>query len=332
MKPLSLGKIRCLQQLSNRFGVFTVAALDHRDVFVDSLSQTFGVEQADWDTVVAEKIRIAKALAPYSSAVLLDPLYSVGPVIANNILPAETAFAAALEKSSYSDQDAGRTTILADWSVEAIKRIGGSAIKLLLFYHPDSPTAATQEDVVCQVAAECETYEIPLLLEPICYPLTPGQKKTDVEFAAQRPKLVLESARRLLPLGVDILKAEFPTDAAYESDEEKMANYCRQLTQISGHIPWVLLSAGVDFPTFQRQLEIACQAGASGFVAGRAIWKESLEFGDVEERNHFLTTTAVSRTRVLSDIANYRATPWSKCCANRMPHLTQGWYVDYNKP
>ena len=46
MTPLSLGKMRCLQQLPSEFGVFTMAAFDHRDVFVEALSQTLGVEKA----------------------------------------------------------------------------------------------------------------------------------------------------------------------------------------------------------------------------------------------------------------------------------------------
>ncbi|MCB0163000.1 MAG: hypothetical protein KDI79_02165, partial [Anaerolineae bacterium] len=79
-QPLSLGKIHCFQQLTNEFKVFTMAAFDHRDAFVASLSQMLGVAEADWETVAAEKIRIAKALAPHASAVLLDPLYSAGPV------------------------------------------------------------------------------------------------------------------------------------------------------------------------------------------------------------------------------------------------------------
>jgi len=332
MNPLSPGKLRCLQQLTNEFGVFTMAAFDHRDVFVEALSQTLGVEQAAWEVVAAEKRRIARALAPHASGVLLDPLYSAGPVVARGDLPGQAGFAIAREKSGYGGQTAGRITeLLADWSVAAIKRLGGAAVKLLLYYHPDSPTAGQQEAVVRQVAAECETHEILFMLEPICYPIEPGQRKTDAVFAAQRPALVLESARRLVPLGVDILKAEFPTEARYETDETQMDELCRRLSEIAQGVPWVLLSAGVDFPTFQRQVEIACEAGASGFVAGRAIWQEALETAAEADRDHFLQTIAVSRLRVLADTANYRATPWPERVADRIPALEAGWYVDYNR-
>ncbi|MBI1877535.1 MAG: hypothetical protein HYR94_04770, partial [Chloroflexi bacterium] len=198
---------------------------------------------------------------------LLDPLYSAGPVLASGALPGTVGFAVAREKSGYSGESAGRvTTLLDDWSVAAIKRMGGAAIKLLLFYHPDSPTANQQEEVVRQVVAECEAHEILLMLEPICYPIEPGQSKNGPEFAAQRPALVLESARRLVPLGVDILKAEFPTDAAYENDEDRMDDYCRRLSEIASGVPWVLLSAGVDFPDYKKQVEMAMKAGASDYV------------------------------------------------------------------
>jgi len=109
-----------------------------------------------------------------------------------------------------------------------------------------------------------------------------------------------------------------------------MSDYCRQLTEICEGIPWVLLSAGVNFATFQRQVEIACEAGASGFVAGRAIWKETLHLPTAAERDKFLTSIAVSRLRVLADTASYRATPWHQRVTNRIPQLESGWHVGYN--
>jgi tagatose-1,6-bisphosphate aldolase len=321
-----------MQQLTNEFGVFAMTAFDHRDAFVATLSQTLGVPEASWEMVAAEKIRIAQVLAPHSSGVLLDPLYSAGPVLSSGALPGRVGFAVAREKSSYGSEAVRQTTeLLEGWSVEAIKRLGGAAVKLLLYYHPDAPNAAAQEEVVRQVAVECETHEILFMLEPICYPLDPGQKKTDPAFAAQRPELVLESARRLAPLGLDILKAEFPTEARHETDEVKMAAYCRQLSEIAEGVPWVLLSAGVDFPTFQRQAEIACEAGASGVVVGRAVWKEALETTDAAERDHFLTTIAVSRMRVLNDTVSYRATAWFERVGERLPQLQEGWYRAYEQ-
>jgi tagatose-1,6-bisphosphate aldolase len=132
----------------------------------------------------------------------------------------------------------------------------------LLPYHPDSAAASQQEDLVEQVAEEFQVHDLAFVLEPIVYPIVPGQKKQGTEFAGQRPDLVLRTIERLVPLGVDVLKSEFPTEAAFETDTGRMMEYCCEITGIAG-IPWVLLSAGVEFSTFQQQVEMACEAGAS---------------------------------------------------------------------
>ena len=36
----------------------------------------------------------------------------------------------------------------------------------------------------------------------------------------------------------------------------------------------MLLSAGVDYPEYKKQVEMAMKAGASGVLGGRAFWKE----------------------------------------------------------
>jgi tagatose 1,6-diphosphate aldolase len=238
-----------------------------------------------------------------------------------------------LEESGYTEDASGWSTNLIDgWTVEKIKRLGASAVKLLLYYHPQAPNAASQEALLQQVAEDCDKYDIPLLVEPICFPLEPGQKKTDPAFAAQRPDLVLESARRLVPLGIDVLKAEFPTEASYaphQEDERLRRTYCRQLND-SIDVPWVLLSAGVDFDTFQAQVGIACDEGCSGYLAGRAIWKEFANYPDPTERTNFLNTIAASRIRILNDIANYRGTPWlTRFPTAALPQVNEGWFTSY---
>lgn len=330
MHALTLGKLRGLQQISNDRGIFTISALDHRGSLEKMLRQMLGTEALPWETVVQEKERLSRALVPHSTAVLYDPLYSVGPMLARGVVPGSVGLMVAREQSGYESSAEGRITVLQPgWSVETIKRIGASAVKLMVLYHPDAPISERQEAVVRQVANECRRYDIAFLLEPMSYPLKPGQKKSAPEFAARKPEIVLETIRRLAPLGVDVLKLEFPTEPVYESDEQKMRDVCRQITATAG-VPWVLLSAGVDFSTFQRQVEIACEAGASGFLAGRAIWQEAMQLPNPAEREQFLNTIAVSRLRILVDIANYRATPWSeRVPADRWPHLQPGWYAAY---
>ncbi len=327
---LSLGKQRCLQQIANERGIVCVAALDHRDAYVDMLAAATNTNPT-WRDVADEKLRMVRAWAPYVTAVLLDPIYSAGPAIRQNAVPGNIGLMMAREKSGYAPSNAGRVTVLLDdWSCAKIKALGGTAVKLLLHYNPESTNAAEQEAVVRRVAEECAEADIPFLLEPICYSVDPGLNKNDVQFAKEiRPSLVIESARRLAPMGATVMKMEFPTDANHETDEAVMAAYCRQLTDMID-IPWVLLSAGVNFDQFTQQVRIACAEGASGFVAGRAIWKEGLQMADVADREAFYAETAVKRIQTLTDIANEYATPlWQAFPNGTTPPLEAGWYIKY---
>ena len=78
------------------------------------------------------------------------------------------------------------------------------------------------------------------------------------------------------------------------------------------HRPWAVLSAGVPFEAFSDVLKIAFdEGGASGFIAGRSIWREALPLSGVE-RQRFLDTVARSRLDDLVAVANQRARPWTE--------------------
>jgi hypothetical protein len=42
--------------------------------------------------------------------------------------------------------------------------------------------------------------------------------------------------------------------------------------------------AGVSYEAFQTQIEIACRAGGSGFMAGRSIWRDAASTHDPKKR------------------------------------------------
>ena len=85
--------------------------------------------------------------------------------------------------------------------------------------------------------------------------------------------MVVETARRLTAIGADVLKAEFPYDAGV-TDEGRWREACAELDAATP-VPWVLLSGGVDDATFERQVRVACEAGASGVLVGRSVWAEA---------------------------------------------------------
>jgi tagatose 1,6-diphosphate aldolase len=207
--------------------------------------------------------------------------------------------------------------------------MGASAVKLLLYYNPGSSTASQQEDYMAKAAEECRAHDIAFLVEPMTYHIVDGPKKGTPEFAKLKPEMVIETARKLCPLGMDVLKAEFPDDPDHEKDESVMADHCRQLTEAAG-IPWVLLSAGVDYDTFELQTRIACENGASGFLAGRAIWQEAPGLPQGEQ-DGFLSSTSVKRLNTLTSIANQNGRPWTDICASELAGIdaSEGWQERY---
>jgi tagatose-1,6-bisphosphate aldolase len=326
---LTLGKLRGLQEISNPHGLFTITALDHRGSLAKALNPG-APKSVSYQQMVDYKIRLLNALAPHSSAILIDPVFGAAPALQGAHISGNQGFLVSLEATGYEESEGDRLTTIAEgWSVEKIKRMGGSAVKILLYYNPGSATAAQQEDFVRQSVEECRKYDLPLLLEPMTYSIADGPKKGTAEFAKLKPEMVIETARRLCPLGIDVLKAEFPDDPDFEPDGAAMAAHCLELSEAAG-IPWVLLSAGVAYDTFKLQTSLACKNGASGFLAGRAIWQEAPGLPEAEQ-GEFLRTTAVGRLQELTGIANRSGRPWTRLYADQLHtvDVAEGWQTRF---
>jgi tagatose 1,6-diphosphate aldolase len=80
-----------------------------------------------------------------------------------------------------------------------------------------------------------------------------------------------------------MLKVEFPGYVETEAGRERAAAACKEL-DAAVEVPWVILSAGVGYDDFKVQVEIACQAGASGYLAGRSIWRDAVSLHDPAAR------------------------------------------------
>jgi tagatose 1,6-diphosphate aldolase len=323
---LSLGKVRALQQCATASGIFTILAVDHRDA-MRTMIDAARPQDISSQTLTDIKLDIVRSLRDLPSAVLLDPLYSAAQAIADGAVTGQTGLLVALEDQGYLGDPYNRETAsLSGWGVEKARRLGATGVKVLLFYHPNAgATAEKQENFAQAIIADCQHYELPLFLEPISYPLSPRVKKNSVEFAEERRRVVIESARRLGALGADILKLEFPVDVTHQPDPELWAEACSELNDASP-VPWVLLSAGEPFETFCQQLTIACQAGCTGFAAGRSVWNEAVTL-PFEKRARFLSTTARERFKRLADIAQSSIHSWQQRYTLPMPD--ENWYRTY---
>lgn len=315
MKPISIGKLRGLQQISSTRGTFTALALDHRQnlrranpLFVNSeeLSQF--------------KLDVISTLAPEATAVLLDPEVSAAQAIAQHDLPNHTGLVVALESTGYTGNATSRQAqIIPGWSVEKAKRMGASAVKLLVYYHPDSSTAKEIEDFTTKVAEDCRRHDLLLMLEPLSYSLDENQKLTSQE----KHTIVIETAKRLTSLNIDILKAEFPLDVN-DNDESRWLKACEEISAAS-ITPWILLSAAVEFETFVRQVGVACQAGASGIAVGRAVWQEAVMLNG-DQRIKFLSGMGRERMSRLSSLCHALARPYTDFYSADAPF---DWYKTY---
>jgi tagatose 1,6-diphosphate aldolase len=317
---LTIGKIRGLQQCTTPRGTFTCLALDHRQNLRRALHPQ-NPNAIPNSALTDFKLEVTAALAGKATAVLLDPEYSAAQAVAAGVIPGNAGLVVAVESTGYGGEPTARQSqILPGWSVEKAKRMGASMIKLLVYYHPDSPTAAEIEVFTRQIADECQKHDLGLMLEPLSYSLDPAKKLT----SAEKRYVVVETARRLTPLNVDILKAEFPLDTG-NMDESEWAKACADVSAASV-IPWILLSAAVDFETYLRQVTVACNAGASGIAVGRAVWKEAVAMTP-EVRTVFLQTTARERLSRLMALCQALAKPWMEFYP--APRPNDHWYAEY---
>lgn len=320
--PITLtpGRYRGLKTTSLAEGdVFGIIAFDQRGSYRKMMPAG-----ASYETLTQVKGEIIGALSKEASAILTDPTYGLKPAME---MSPKAGLLLALEKSGYSgDSSYRKTELIPSWTPEKIRKIGASAVKFMVYYHPDSGALADElEGLIRRVVADCHQWDLPVFLEPMSYSLDPDISKDSAEFAAERSSVVIETARRLSRTGADVLKLEFPQDIKFNRDRAAWRRACDEISEASA-VPWVLLSAGVDFEQFEPQVQVACDCGASGFLAGRAIWKEAAPMPQLE-RAAFLENTARARLRQLLDIAAAAARPWTDFYS--APQSSENWYEAY---
>jgi len=319
MLTLSIGKLRGLQQCTSPRGTFTCLALDHRQNLRRSLNPANPAAVSDAD-LTGFKLAVTAALADRATAVLLDPEYGAAQAVASGALPGGTGLVVALESTGYGGDPTDRQSrLLPGWSAAKAKRMGASLVKLLVYYHPEAGSAAEIEAFVRQVAEECAGLDLGLMLEPLSYPLEAGRKLPSPE----KRDVVVETARRLTVPGVDVLKSEFPLDAA--AGDSAWAEACAAISAASP-VPWILLSAAAGYETYLRQVEVACRAGASGIAVGRAVWQEAVGLS-ASERPEFLKAVARPRLERLTAVCAEQGKSWSDFYTPA--EVTPGWYKTY---
>lgn len=292
-KTHSPGKTRRLRRMLSADGHFCMVALDQRAILAKMLSDLKNIEESAllFADMLAVKRLLVEALSHNASAMLFDPNIAVPAAL--DVLPRDTGLLISLEHHRVEETALGRKTAsIPDWSVEKIQRLGADGVKVLIWYHPDADAevCAHQQDYVRSIGQQCAGHELPFVLELLAY--QPPQKSDNSKSLSvfnsneQLPKVVLASVQEFVKpeYQVDLLKLESPvpvatldpqgatSDTDIQSAFDAVGACCAE-----AQIPWVMLSAGVTTNQFITVLRHAYAAGAQGFLAGRAIWKEPLQ-------------------------------------------------------
>src|SRR5579871_2848384 len=334
---LTPGKLRGLQRICNDNGTLTMVATDQNNSMIrmikDSLKKRGENREPTYHELVEAKIVLADALSQHASAVLVDGYYGAWNTIASFGLPAHVGMLVRVEKSAARESTVGAPLgeIEPGWGVDKIKRMGADAVKLLAQFEPTEPESAEHQfNLIQHVYQECRKHDILMLLETIAFPFG-GEKKDTKSFLDRKAETVIESARQLSRY-CDIYKAEFPGWLGKESENKLMDNL-RQLDAASER-PWVLLSAGVDYPAYKQQVEMAVATGASGVLGGRAFWKEYFLQDGPAARERFARGEASERVREIDTIVKAKAKPWFTRYGLTMDQLhsmrtAEGWHFRY---
>lgn len=295
--PSRWGKHWGLRRLADAQGLFSMVAVDQRPPIVNLVAKARGIAAAavGFDDIVAVKGLLAQGLAAHASALLVDPDFGL-PAATPHLRP-DRGLVLTLEEHRYDDTPGGRRSrLIPNWSVAQIRRLGADAVKLLAWYRPDAApeVLAWQKAFVQRVGDDCAAHDIPFVFELLVHPFSaaaaPGSTQAlppapdYSEDTAKQSRLVIDSVRTFAGgrFGVDLFKLESPIPMAQLPDPqgpdsaEAQALFDAMGSACAG-VPWVLLSAGGSMRQFEHALVYACRAGASGFLAGRAVWWEALK-------------------------------------------------------
>lgn len=317
MITLTPGKLSGMRRMADENGIYKMTAVDQRPPIKGPIAKHLGVDQAPWDQVAKFKGMLVESLQAHSTAMLLDPHYAI-PYSFDTLIP-HKGLVVTLEDSLFQETPGGRLSANIDnWSVGKIKRMGGDAVKVLAWYRPDASDEVNQaqKDYVKQIGEDCAKYDIPFLFELLVYPLAADahQTKEYVEMKGKKADDVLASVEEFAKpeYGVDVFKLESPVNAADADGSAEVQAVFDEMGRLAGR-PWVMLSAGAGKAEFRNVLDHAFKAGASGFLAGRAIWLEAFNaYPDWDAIRAGLEGDAVEYMKDISALADAKAANWAQ--------------------
>lgn len=317
---LTPGKLWGMRRMADKNGRFKMVAVDQRPPIKNVIKAARGTEEAPWEDVADFKAMLIEELCSRSTAMLLDPHYAYPRGL--RVFDPAKGLILTLEDSVFEETDGGRLSAEIDnWSVEKIKRVGGDAVKVLAWYRPDADRIVRthQQDFVKRIGEACARYDIPFVFELLVYPLAgdPHKTRAYIEMGGKTPEMVLQSVGEFAKPDylVDLFKLESPVGANHvpgvgKDGWERVQDEFDELGKLAGR-PWVMLSAGAEMEPFANILSHAYKAGASGYLAGRAIWADAFKaFPDWDHIRSRLRSEATVFMDVINTLTDEGAQSW----------------------
>jgi tagatose-1,6-bisphosphate aldolase len=293
MNPLTTRERRGMTAISTAACRMLIVAADQRNSMKAVMTDDPGaVSDAELAAAKADLVRYLASSAP---AILLDPEIALPGVVDDGTLARGTALVVGMDASGYETVDGLRyTRFVPGVTARRVRELGGDVAKMLFYVRPDRQGAdSVLAEQMRELVRDCAEEGILLIVELLTYQL---DGESDDAYRAAFPGLVADGARLAVACGAKTLKLQYPGSA----------EGCAAVTAAAAGVPWAVLSAGVDHATFLEQVRTAMANGASGAMAGRSLWKDSLSTSAATRQDH-LTNRALPRLRELAAVVDGRA-------------------------
>lgn len=257
-------------ELSRPSGRFAMVAMDQRESLRTIIGERAGLPPAEVadDTLVAFKVAVARVLSPLASAFLIDRQFGLEPILADGALAPGCALILAADAL---EQPMGQPVIdtALDQAVDAdlARHAGAAALKLLVLWRNDDGFERRLQ-MTRDFVDRCREAGLVSLVEGVVRPPMP------VPAVWTRETAIVEAAEALAATRPDVYKGEVPFHGRATPD--RIRAVAASITERL-ECPWVVLSQGVDPADFQASVAAACAGGASGFLAGRALWTDAID-------------------------------------------------------
>lgn len=289
---------RALTNLARPSGALAMVAVDQRE----ALRGMFAAHQ---ETPVPDsqltqfKVDVARELSPFASALLVDQEFGIDAIINQKVLAPSCGLIAAADLL-VGPAGGAATDTAVDPDVDPIRMrdIGSVGLKFLVLWRNDESPESRMK-LVNEFNQLCEKSGLPSIIEVIVKPPTDSSRSFDRE-----EELVI-AAKEASTWNADLYKAEVPFHG--EGDLTAITRNAQRITEAVG-TPWVVLSNGVKAPFFADAVKACAQGGASGFLAGRAVWADIVGAKDIPAA---LRQVSIPRLEKLAEVVDQYARPWT---------------------